>query len=250
MRHAAVLAVVLLAPALGHAAGPTHAAGPPPSIYGADSFSVKNALPTGPQAALLRAQADRARVFVRGTALTRPSRAQLRLLAQHERSPGIWASSDLMEREIEETEPMALHAVTAGISVVTLREPDVEDSGPRHYGNGNYRQVRLGGYAGGAVELDVAIPVSGHFGTNDYRHYARTNTYGVKLTDPDGSVETFARVPSGALGLERPLVRGDYVTVMRLRLADLARGETKLEIWPEATSVRGYLNGRTLGVFH
>lgn len=249
MRLLAGLAIVVSSVVLASTSTSASAATTsPPAIYGPASFSAKSPPPQGAQAAQMRALRLASRTFRNGTSTTGVSRARLRLLDHAERSPAMWAASDLMEREIEETEPMALEAATPGISVVTLREPDVEDHGPRHYGNGNYRQVRLAGYASGAVDLDVAFPVSGHFGTNDYRHYARTNTIGVKLTAPDGSSETFAGVPATAHGAEGPLVRGDYVTVMRLRLAGLGRGETKLEIWPEATSVRGYLNGRTLGI--
>ena len=256
MRLTIVLVTVLAAAtasATAHANGQlpppplTSTGKPAPQIYGAMSYSAKKAPPSGFQAAQMTARARQflsRQVFAGG-------RLAFRTIPTAQHSPQIAAAVALMEREIEETEPMQVFTADGGHSFSLVREADTDDHGPRNYHNGNYKQVRLNGYAGGPLRLDVAFPVSGHYGTNDYRDYARTNEYKLEVLHPSGLRETITPIPTAAFGKSGALVPGDYVTVGRLELVHgLERGETKIFMSPTATGVGGYPNGRTFGIFH
>lgn len=251
VRLVIALATVLATATAGsfaHANGQLTSTGKPvPQIHGAASFSPKTPPPSGAQAALMQARArafQQRQIFAGG-------RLAYRTIPTSQHPPHIAAAVALMEREIEETEPMQVFAGTPGHTFSLVREADTDDHGPRNYHNGNYKQVRLNGYAGGPLTLDIAFPVSGHYGVNDYRNYARTNEYKIEVLHPSGLRETIAPIPTSAFGKSGPLAPGDYVTVGRLELVHgLERGETKIFMSPTATGVGGYPNGRTFGIFH
>jgi hypothetical protein len=87
------------------------------------------------------------------------------------------------------------------------------------------------------LQATVLICVSGH--TDEEDKFARSNTYSVRVTLPDGRSDTLRRIPRSK--------SVEYVTAIDLSIP-LSKGTTTIEAWPDGTSVGGYSEGRTIKV--
>jgi hypothetical protein len=85
------------------------------------------------------------------------------------------------------------------------------------------------------LKLTVVMCVSGH--TDQASRYARSNTYSVRITMPNGSTQEFR-------GLKRSK-SVEYVSAFDFEVPAM-KGTITIEGWPEATRVGGYSEGRTV----
>lgn len=194
-----------------------------------------------------------------------PGTFTARLLERGELDAGQVARADEMEDYLDDTQELTGFARTPGVQFRVLRKADIRESAIAT--RDTHTQLEVNGYAGGALELDLMMPSSGHHGMGtwarpgappisyqqyliDFRHNARNDRLVLMVEHPDGTQEQIGPIPGNSYGHEGDLGRGAYVTTLRLKLDNLQVGGTKLMMVPEFTSVSGFANGRILELWH
>jgi len=100
----------------------------------------------------------------------------------------------------------------------------------------------------GSMKLDMTmvVNVSGHDQGRDptsAERYAKSNTYSVRVTYPDGKSETIRNIPRNDPS------QAEYATAIDLTV-DLQKGKTIIEAWPDGSAgVGGYVEGRRYEMF-
>jgi hypothetical protein len=106
-----------------------------------------------------------------------------------------------------------------------------------NYGTGQPKQMNFNKPPkDGVVRGTMVVSVSGHDGRQD--QYAKSNTYSVRVTLPNGKTITQNRIPRNDPS------KAEYATAIPLEFPYMA-GKTIIEAWPDGSAgPGGYIEGR------
>lgn len=98
----------------------------------------------------------------------------------------------------------------------------------------------------GVVRGTICINVSGHDWSRDpssVERYAKSNTYNVRVTLPDGQKLEWQNIPRTCVGQGKP-DQAEYATAIDIQFP-YQKGKTVVEAWPSGSAgVGGYIEGR------
>lgn len=137
--------------------------------------------------------------------------------------------ASLMEATIRRnaTPPVEIVGSSPGARLTQTRTPI--------YKKGQTAAFDVSGVPDGHLSLTALLPVSGHVGFAEAQRYAQSNVYNIKITHPDGSVETLARVKATGFVTEAPID------------LKLKPGKTIIQAWADGSAgVGGYRAGREI----
>jgi hypothetical protein len=153
-------------------------------------------------------------------------------LAKFTRSPAAISGARMLERAVKEAglASSVMSVVANATTKVVEKMTDKDIPGFKQVLHVKVAQAPKNG----VLDVTVLICVSGH--TDQEKEFARTNTYTITVTLPNGKSKTFN-------GLKRSK-SVEYVSAFDIQIP-LMKGKTTIVASPEGTSSYGYSEGRT-----
>ncbi len=151
----------------------------------------------------------------------------------------IAALKQSMEDEIEgvghfqnDADTPAFEVVAHNANLHQIAEAGYGGANSKHNGGVARYQVKAGDLKGGALDLTVLLPVSGHVGLSSAQQYAKSNVFRLQVNG--GKWENVA-------------AKGQYITEKALQLK-LNPGLNTIMMEPYAGGFGGYTQGRTVEI--